>query len=148
MNTNGRTIEYQKDITIDGESYKVHTMQPEKAFLWMARLTKLIGEPITHMAKGNASEDGAVEALPRAVGALMSRLDEREVLEFAKVMISTVSQGAKFLDFNEHFQGRLGHLFKVFVAATEVQFSDFFAEIVATVQALFTVGVSDHMEKV
>jgi len=132
MNTTagrGNNPELQRMVTVDGEEYKIVTFGPTKAFTLAARLTKFIGEPLASMAGAVGSEQKAAEMLPLAVKSLCNNLDEDAVLSLIKELLNSVSQRNKMLDFEQHFQGRLGHMIKLVGKVVEVQFADFFSEL-------------------
>jgi hypothetical protein len=124
-------IEYQKDVEVDGSTYCVHLLSPSKALKLSFKLTKLVGEPMAQMANASQGKDVA-ELLPIAVRALLSRLDENEVLGIIKEMVATCTLENKPINFEDSFQGRLGHLVKLVAKVMEVQFSDFFAGLAET----------------
>jgi hypothetical protein len=98
---------------------------------------KIIGEP---MAIGvgalqgpgsllDKNVDGGV--LGKAVRALSEKLDEDNVIALVKEFVgegACVCDGAK-VNFNTHYEGKLGHMFKVLKTALEVQYGDFFVDL-------------------
>lgn len=121
-----RGIEYQREVTVDSETYKVHLLPPSRAIGLSVRLMKIVGEPLAAMA---GQSDNMETALPTAVRALTTRLDESEVLGLIQKLLETVTQGNKPVVFETHFQGRLGHMLKLVAKIVEVQFGDFFTGI-------------------
>ena len=128
METRG-SIEYQKNVKVDGQTYKVVLLPPTRALKIAMKLTKLIGEPMAAMAGAGGDEISSAKALPAAVKALMERIDEDSVLDLIKEMIGTCVKENKSLNFEDEFHGRLGHLIKLFAAVLEVQFKDFFTDL-------------------
>ena len=118
-------IEYQKEVEIDGETYKIHLLPPTRALQFSVKLTKLIGEPLANMAA--AQDKDPAELLPLAVRALVSRLDEGEVVTLVKAMAETCTKNNQKINFEADFQGRLGHLVKLVGKVMEVQFGGFFS---------------------
>lgn len=119
-----QAIEYQKDVEVDSEIYRVHLLSPTKALQLSVKLTKLVGEPLANMA--GASEGNMQQLLPLAVRALVARLDEGEVVALVRTMVDTCKHNNKPINFEADFQGRLGHLVKLVAKVMEVQFGDFF----------------------
>jgi hypothetical protein len=135
MKEAGRSGEelYQKDVTIDGARYKLVAFGPSKAFRLAAQLSKLVGEPMAAMATAVGDEDKVSKVLPMAVKSLMTNLDEDRVLGLIKELTSCVEvkdqSGCHPVEFEDHFQARLGHMMKVVTAVISFQFSDLFSEI-------------------
>jgi hypothetical protein len=119
--------ELQKYVDVDGRTYKVHMLSPSKAFKISAKLFKLIGEPMAALAASSdkKNEEKATQAIPMAVKALCHNLDEEAVLILIKELIATTSYDNKSINFEDHFQGKLGLLMKLLVKIIEVQFGDF-----------------------
>ena len=125
--------------TIDGKFYEFSQFNTTVALKVMARLTKILGEPLA-IALGGATKDGkkalslesdlSAELMGKAVRALIDRLDETEVVSLVKLLASegVLCDHARII-FDDHFCGDIGHLFRVLVAAIEVQFGNFFAGI-------------------
>jgi hypothetical protein len=81
------------------------------------------------MAAAGGEASKATEALPAAVRALCQNLNEKEVLDLIKELLTSATQKNNPVNFEEHFQGRLGHMIKVVAKVVEVQFADFFTEL-------------------
>lgn len=121
--------EYQVTKLIDGENYTITTLPPTMALKLLTRLVKLIGEPMS-MLYGD-SEAKVASVLPKAVNALAMRLNEDEVLGLTQELLKGVLYRGQNIQFELHFQGRLGHLFKVLGATLEVQYGDFLGVMLA-----------------
>jgi hypothetical protein len=127
-------VEMQKIVEIGGIKYVIQHQDPEKAWDLGIRLMKIVGEPFASMAPAADDEKEVGRILPAAVKALMSNIDSADTLSLIKGVLAGTStlkdkenlQGAHF---KLHFRGKLGHLMKVFTAATEFQFEDFFSAI-------------------
>lgn len=130
MEDSGRAaVEYQKLITVDGETYKLHVFMPSKAFKLGARVAKLLGEPVVAMSKASGDESKVGDAMAHAVKSLMSNLHEDEVWVLINDLLACVSFENKSISVDNHFKGRLGHLLKVVSEIIQFQFKDFFAAI-------------------
>lgn len=129
MSNPGRAIELQKELTIDGEDYKIHMLPPSRAFKLAVRLTKFIGEPVAAMAASAGDGEKVAAVLPAAIKSLMNNLDEDGTLSLIQQLLESVTQKNKQLNFEHHFAGRLGHMLKLTTKVVEVQFSDFFESI-------------------
>ncbi len=82
---------------------------------------------------GSMSGKDQTQLLGGAVRALVERLDEDEVLQIIKNLVDTAECDGKKIIFETHFQGKIGHLFKVVYAVLEVQYSDFLGEALSMV---------------
>lgn len=123
-------IDYQPVVEVDGVSYKIHLYGPSKAIKVLAELMKFIGEPIAAVAiSATSGEDKMAEALPRAVKSLAMSMDNDRVLSLVKDLAGTAHKDLKPINFEDEFQGRLGHLFKLVAKVVEVQFGGFLGEI-------------------
>jgi hypothetical protein len=127
--TPGRGIEKQIFITVDGAEYKLHLFSPTRALKLSARLAKFIGEPIAAMASAAGDEARSLDVLPIAVKSLLNNLHEDEVIGLLKDLIACATHENKSINFDLHFEGALGRLFKLSTEIIKYQFSDFFAVI-------------------
>lgn len=125
-------IEYQKLKMIDDIEYKISVMSPSRSIKLLVKIAKILGEPFASMissvkSAGNEKEadEKFSQALPKVISALVSRLDEDEVLAVIQQLVSTCECDGKQISFERHFQARLGHLMKVIRVTLEVQYGDF-----------------------
>lgn len=128
----------QQTKTIDGQEYFFSQFGPKLSLKILTRLVKIAGEPLAIAISSAQTKDGKIkldkdidpDILGRAARALSERLDEDEVLSLIEQLTSgdAVTCDGKKVDFNSHYDGKLGHLFKVFGAALEVQYGNFFDE--------------------
>ena len=117
--------------TIDGEQYTFCQLPARKNMKLLTRILKIVGP-----ALGGAVSGGDVESImdldidPGAIiSQLCSRLDENEVEYIIDSLLSQVlcaGKGEVSKVFDQHFGGRLPHMFKVVAAALEVEYGDFF----------------------
>lgn len=152
--------------TIDGLVFEFFPLPPRTAIKIMARLTKLIGEPIG--ALGDAAFSGAKGAekgkilaqilsanlddgLAKAMRSLSDRLDEDEVYQTIELMIEGVQgkmpgdQGTRPLNVDVDFEGEIGLLFKVIGKYLEVNFKSFFQGIKTGAQVLRSRPMTDSI---
>jgi hypothetical protein len=116
---------------IDGEEYTFCQLPPKQSIRLLTRILKIIGP-----ALGGAVSGGNVQSIldldidpGMIVSNLCSRLDESDVEYVVDVLLSQVlhsGSGDISKVFDQHFAGRLPHLFKVIGTALEVQYGDFF----------------------
>ena len=115
--------------TIDGETYQIGQATTSKQLVLLTRLNRLILEPLGSLA-GSAEKFTDLENMQldikAATAALAKNLDEKIVLATVKELLEVVIYNGQVVGFDVHFQGRLGHMFKVVYAVLEAQYADFF----------------------
>lgn len=132
----------QKDI--DGKHYEFEQFTATVALKTLAKLTKILGEPMAIALGGFIKDDkpGATkkpgildrevnsDVMAKAVKALIERLDEDEVVILVKQLTSTgvLCDNVK-INFDEHFRGEMAHLFSVVAVALEAQYGNFIGAI-------------------
>lgn len=132
-------MRFEEKFEIEGEKYVVKHFSATRGTKIFARLVKFAGEPLAKfLSAGKAlkeKDDTAANAvLGQAISALSSRIDENEVESLIKDILESVQVidaksgklrgvGAEYFDV--HFQGRIGHLFKVLGKAVAFQYADF-----------------------
>jgi len=117
----------------------VHLLMPSKAFKMATILTKMIGEPLAAMASAPARKGKELDltgSLPTAVKALTANLADEGTLQMVKDLVGTCTYNNAPINFESHFQGKLGHLFKLVAVVVEVQFKDFFEAIIGQVKGM------------
>lgn len=88
--------------------------------------------------KHSNNDEAANAVLSQAISALSARIDENEVETLIKDILDSVQVieaksgklrgvGAEYFDV--HFQGRIGHMFKVVGKAVAFQYSDFLGDL-------------------
>lgn len=129
METTGRGVELSKEIMVESEGYRLVCFSPTRAIVLGAKLGKLILEPLAGMAGVAGGEDKLSETLMLCSRTLMKNMDANEVVNLIKELLTCVSQSNKLLNFDQHFQGRLGHMSKLIAEVIQYQFADFTAAI-------------------
>lgn len=121
-----REPEYTKRVEIDGVIYGLQKFTARKSLNILTRLFKLIGEPVSTFA--GAMEKDFSLVLPVAVKALADRLDESETVSLIEELLKgvTIGGGSQQPTLDSHFQGQIGHLFKLMAEALKFQYGDFF----------------------
>lgn len=123
--------------TVDGEDYEFYHLPTSRALKTLTRLSKVLMGPLADFVKaldsGNKAtasmldKDINMDVVAEAIQNLSTRLDEEEVLSLAKELTSCVRLGTGMeVHFEEHFSGRIGHLFNVSKTSAEHNFKDFF----------------------
>jgi hypothetical protein len=116
---------------IDGHNYEFYQLGAVKSLKILTRILKIIGEPIG-LITGEATVKDFLKTelnsdiLGKALKALTDKLDEELVVNTIKELLEPVLCDGKRIQFDLHFQGRIGHLLKVVKAALEVNYKDFF----------------------
>lgn len=123
-------MKHELEIEIGKGKYQFVHFTPTKALGLLVRLTKVIGAPLAQFF--TADEELALEAvLPRVVEQLGLGLEENTVLSIVKdLCVDLKHKNEKgeweHVEFDIHFMGQLGQLFKVLKAQLEFQYKDFF----------------------
>lgn len=142
MSENGRTVpEYQRVIEVDGESYKLLSMSPSKAFELNVKLSKIIGGPVATLAESAGDADKAGALVPIAFEALQKNLDSKELWPLVTLLLKHCEYEKQVITdatIEVHFKGRMGHMMKVVAHCIEFQCADFFLEIANSITGLMT----------
>jgi hypothetical protein len=128
------------EFEVDDITYETEKWGAEMSLSVLLKIAKITGKPIglvlgSVIQGGGLSTEISGDMLSDAVEALVSNMDE----EVCIGVIKQLSSGEKILckskpvKFDSHYQGRLGHLFKVVKASVGVQYGDFFAELLAII---------------
>lgn len=124
---------------IDGKTYEFSQFGAKLGVRTLIKISKIVGKPMGIAFGSIETGDGKQKPsslldmsydkgmLAAAIEALTERMDESEIEELLILLTSTtcLCDGAK-IDFNGHYAGKYGHLFKVLRAALEVQYGNFF----------------------
>jgi hypothetical protein len=117
---------------IDGEKYACRMMPATKGQKVLIRLTDLVGRPALVMAAGAMKgEDDNVQLhdiIDLGTRIIFERLTDEEADASIKDVLDGVmveNGGDVLKNFDEHFRGRILHMYKVFAWALEVNYRDF-----------------------
>lgn len=130
---------------IDGENYRFMLMSPTTSLDMLTKLADVLGPTISRVfASFDRKQENTADImnlnvntaiLGDAIALLCSRMHENKISEIIKVFTKNVislgatgTKGSGQINdqvFDEHFQGRLLHLMKVFICCLEVQYADF-----------------------
>ena len=124
--------------TVDGLKYEVGHWPVDKATGMLTKLIKILGEPLAMVivgAVGNKKDGESImdadlsalkgESISKAFAGLSTRLDEHEVQKMLKEINEGILCDGKRIDYNTHYMGRIGHLFRVSMFVLKHQYSDF-----------------------
>lgn len=112
-----------RDVTVDDKRYSVTQFSATKGTKILTRLTMLLGEPLSVFMADQEAD--AQKVLPVAISALCARLDEDVVVNTLKELMDGVRDENGPIQFDTHFAGRFGHMFKLLPKILEVQYGDF-----------------------
>lgn len=144
-----------KTYKIGDTEYAFYPMSPERSIKMLTRLTKVLGEPLVRVLAGVVSSQtgddekqqpaddrnllvnavkskDAAEAIASAVSTLASRLDEDQVVDTIKTLISSAEikrhgdNGTRRINFEADYAGRIGELLMATRYAIEAEYGDFF----------------------
>lgn len=145
-----------KTYRIGDTEYAFYPMSPERSIKMLTRLTKVLGEPLVRVLAGVVTSQGegedqskpatddrnllmdslkresAREAITEAVSTLASRLDEDQVVDTIKTLISSAEikrpgdNGTRRINFEADYAGRIGELMMATRYAIEAEYGDFF----------------------
>lgn len=123
-------VRVEKDFSLDGEDYKIIMFPAEQGLKVLTKLVKIVGEPMMELAKMQQDKTAMYDHLASAIRSLALKLDDDNVVSLCKTLCSCVikgGDGSMTLDrkFNLHFQGRLGHMFKLLVEVVNHNYADF-----------------------
>lgn len=131
---------HEKKRTIDGNEYTFYQFPATQGTKVLMRLAKLVGEPLG-MLGGGVLKDGiqsavganAETAIGKAVKALTENIDVEDTFDLIKTFFDHVQHKGNALSdiYDVHFQGKYSLIVKLLKVAIEVQFGNFFGELVA-----------------
>lgn len=135
----------EEEKRIDDETYTFYQMGAIKSHGLLLKIVKIVGPAFGEMV--DSSDKGGLDALIDAdidmgaiIKGLCDRADETVVLNVILALLSQVTHDSgsgnesgtgnlkSEATVDTHFMGRLPHMYKVVLAAAEVQYGDFFAE--------------------
>ena len=129
------------EVEVDDKTYEFEKWGAEMSLTTLLKIAKIIGKPLGQLLGSVMGGGKGLDAelnpdmLADAVEALVSSMDEKVTLELIKKLSSDkVLCSGKKVNFDTHYEGKLTHLFKVVKVALEVQYGDFFGEILGIVQ--------------
>jgi hypothetical protein len=121
---------------VDGLKYEFEKWGAEESFETLLKLTKLAGKPLgmalaSFVGDKGMDQDVSPDLLAMAFEGLTGNMDEKVCMSLMKKLTSekVFCNGAKVSNFSVHYQDRLMHLLKVAKAALEVQYGNFFEEL-------------------
>lgn len=121
---------------VDGLTYEFEQFGAKRATKLLVRLSKIIGKPLTlgiaaAQGKSLAEVQLTSDVLAPVVDALFANLDSDEVQSILEAFTADekVLCDGKKVFFDKHYEGRLDHMLRVFWAALEVQYGNFFGAV-------------------
>ena len=140
------------EVDIDGEKYEFEKWGAEASLTTLLKIAKIAGKPLglflgSAVSKGGLDTEIRPDMLANACEALVQGMDETICLGLIKKLSSEkVLCDGKKINFDMHYQDKLGHLFDVVKASLEVQYGDFFGGFLGKIQALQpkAPGIKNH----
>jgi len=123
-----------QEINVDSEDYSTTQYTATKGVKLLAKLSKVIGKPLSAMAaNGDITADTDVATqniglIAAAVSALGESIDEDSVVALIKEILETTLYKNVPINFDIHFAGRYRHLFNLLKSVLSFQYADFLAE--------------------
>jgi hypothetical protein len=127
------TATLERDI--DGRRYAVTQLPAMRALRLLNRLGRIAGPALVGLVEGASAPPGA---LGLAAEGVFERLSDEELEALVKELLSSARVDGKELlpQFDLHFQGRMGTLFRVLSFALEANYGGFFGDLVAAGRAM------------
>ena len=125
-----------EEARVDGELYQIAQWQVDKSLEILVWLTKTMGESFAGILQTGNSEElldqDITELLAPAIANLVPKLNERDVQKKCREIVEEVLHEGRQIVYDIHFQGRVGHLFKLMVEVLKIQYRDFFGALSAS----------------
>lgn len=128
------------EAKIDGKTYSFGYWDVDTSTEYLAKLIKLLGEPIARVMLGVVEKKEAgqsildvdtknlnTEAVASAFQGLALRLNEEEVKDLVRQCTRGILCDGKKIDYQSHFLGKIGHMMRVCLANLKHQYADFLA---------------------
>lgn len=121
---------------IEGRKYEFGFWDVDTSTEYLTKLAKLLAEPFGAMVGGTKAGGVSslmdadvsslnMEALTKAFQGLATRLNEEEVKDILRQCTKSVLCDGKPIEYDSHFLGKVGLLFRVAIANLKHQYSDF-----------------------
>lgn len=107
----------QKTVTIGTDTYMITHMPATRGVRTMKQLAKLLGPALPAYQSGS---------MVTAIGALLENLDNVDVENLLKELISTVSKNNMGINYDMEFAGKYDTLFKLAQEVVEFNFGSVF----------------------
>lgn len=125
------------EVDVDGIGYEFEKWGADESLDTLIEISQLVGKPVGMAISAIFGKEGLEKELdPNLMGTLFDSLFQNFSKEKTKPIIKklcsekVMCKGRK-ITFNEHYQDKLMHCFKVVQANLEVQYGNFFEELLA-----------------
>lgn len=131
-----------KVIIVEGKEYTVKPFYTSEGLILLTEISLLVGEPLINLALQMKKGEKKVSELEFDVSSVMAGLTSRLKPEsvdqlFQKILKNTMlGKSSNPLDYDSHFIGQYGHLFKVVGKSLEAQYGDFLDALKGLVKKL------------
>lgn len=138
-----RSITLPTSDVPEGEVFTVSQLPAMRSVRLLTRLGKVLGPAASELGRALATTKGEtpqVEALAPALGALFSQLEPDTVEQLLRELFATTKVGATDLMpvFDMKMAGQFNSIWKLAATALEVQFGNFFGDLIARGMAAVT----------
>lgn len=133
------------DVIIGDETYSFAKWGAEEALTNLIKISKMVGKPLGILLGGAlGGEDETLfgekksllereinpDMISLAMEAITANMDESSMIPLIKALTSKdVMCDGRRITFNKHYEGRMMTVFKVIKAGLEVQYGNFFEEL-------------------
>lgn len=107
----------QKTVTVKGTDYLLTTLAAGRGLVVMKQLSKLIGPAFAKMGEGDVGE---------VVNAILDNIDNTDIEELAKRLITGASKGTVAISFDSEFSGEYDKLYLLIKEIVEFNFGSVF----------------------
>lgn len=131
------------EFIVDGESYFVTKYSCQRALPLLAKLLKIVGEPLGNMISETGAEKSFLDSdiSGKAIGLAVKSLASNVDADYFPVLIKEILQGCEKIEngkkrqvlLDPDFTGKIFHLFKVLAEVLKFQYFDSFFDQVAAV---------------
>ena len=124
------------EVEIDGLKYEFEKWGAEDSYDVLLDIAKICGKPLglavgALFGKGGLDTDFNPDMIGTVMEALVQGIGDKAITKAITKKLTAEKcfcDGQK-INFNSHYQDRLDHMFKVLLAALEVQYGNFFAAL-------------------
>lgn len=117
----------QKEVVIGGDSYLLTSLPATKGLKLLKQITKLVGPAFGELSKGGADQEGP--GVSGAIEKLVENLDNVDVENLVKELVSSASKGSVAISFDHEFSGEYAKLFELVKEIVEFNYGSVFTKL-------------------
>lgn len=115
-----------KELIIDGETYRIQPFPAFKGLIYLKKLTKIVGPSVaTMIGNGEDSLEGEIDP-EKAVALLVQNFEGDGVETLIKDLMAAVTKNGQPLIFDIEFQAAYDKLFKLVLEVVKVNYGSVF----------------------